>query len=189
LAEGREESGRGEQAHQSDETWQKGFQLERRRGAALEAPTAVPCGFTDENRGEMGRGRRRAALPTNYPSARGERRLWARGGRLGGMNRGRGGTRGGRLEEGEGPDGWAPPSASREREREGGAGQLGCGPGRGEGCGGFGPKWPKRSKRGEIPFPFIFFYTKFPIEFLSRKKKINKIFCFPTNDHKRNAPA
>jgi len=79
-----------------------------------------------------------------------------------------------------------------EREREGeGRGPAGPRPRkRGGGAGvGFGPKGRKKRKGGEFQLPFIYFYTKFPNEILSRKKKINITFCFPTNHHKRNAPA
>ena len=48
---------------------------------------------------------------------------------------------------------------------------------------------PKAEREGGIPTSIYFFMPNFPNEILSRKKKINKTFCFPTNHHKRNAPA
>jgi len=78
-----------------------------------------------------------------------------------------------------------PVSGEREGKGEGG-GRLGRGPGRGagEGC------WASRPKRGRgREIPFLFFMPIFPIEILSRKKKIKESFCFPINHHKRNAPA
>ena len=62
---------------------------------------------------------------------------------------------GGGLGEGDGPDRWAAP-VSRQRER-------------GKGAWGLGQNG--RKEGGGISFPFIFFYTKFPIEILSRKRK------------------
>jgi hypothetical protein len=59
-------------------------------------------------------------------------------------------------------------------EREGGKGgsRLGRDPGRGQGARGFWAKKAERGKeKGEIPASFYFFYTKFPNETLSRKKK------------------
>ena len=65
-------------------------------------------------------------------------------------------TRGrGRLEEGGGPDGWAPP-VSRQRERGGREGsQLGQAQEGGRGMRCFGPKWPKRGKERKVS-PFYF---------------------------------
>ena len=86
------------------------------------------------------------------------------------------------VGEEDGPDGWAPPvSHQQERGR-----QLGRGPGRGAGeRGNAGPP----GRKGEREEKFFFFILIFPIEILSRKKKIKESFCFPINHHKRNAPA
>jgi len=59
------------------------------RGGRISPATVVPARSrlrVEARRGEMGRGRRRAALPTSYPSARGRRGDRGRGvgGRLGG---------------------------------------------------------------------------------------------------------
>jgi len=80
------------------------------------------------------------------------------------------------------------PGLSAWGERGKGERPVGPAPRRRRGCAGeLGQKAEK--EEGGIRVSFYIFYTKFPIEILSRKKKINKTFCFSTNHHKRNAPA
>jgi len=140
------------------------------------SPAAFFCDFTELTRVGRERGgqnERGGAVQRGFgplqPERRGEREVVGAGGAASAVP-GREEIGGDGLGEGMNLTGGPHPSAARERGGEGRGSRLGRGPGRGARGAGFWAKMAER-RRGEIHFLFKFFYTKFPIEFLRRKRK------------------
>jgi len=156
---GWEESGKGEEAHHgvnSERKWlgmaaSRGGGKLRRRFSARSRLGAEPRG----ERGKMGERFARGGV-LQATEARGKEGIVGTGALAWVVSNRERETRGrGRLEEGGGPDGWAPP-VSRQRERGGREGsQLGQAQEGGRGMRCFGPKWPKRGKERKVS-PFYF---------------------------------